>query len=168
METEKAFLSNKQITLLVILVTCIIMSFFVLDKINKQRNLVKNEGTQTEIVFEEQEQPEGLPTFSWKLDYTDETEYPETTLFLTATYENGVANTKEVDTAQGSCNTYDNPKNEEVYKNSEMIICYYAGLGHYYKILQSENKFLVQRRVFEEGSPEYTPVVLPFETIKTF
>lgn len=144
------------------------MSFFVLDKINKQRNLVKNSDEQTEVAPEEQKEPEGLPTFSWKLDYTDETEYPETTLFLTATYENGVTNTKEIDTAQGSCNTYDNPKNEEVYKNSEMIICYYAGLGHYYKIVQSENEFLVQRRVFEEGSPEYTPPVLPFETIKTF
>lgn len=150
----------------IIVVIVFIIGYFVFSKISP-KNQVNDDLVSSEVVNEIV--PTGKPVLTWDLQYTDETEYPETTLSLKATYENDVIITKEIDTAQGSCNVYDNPKKEVIYEKSEMIICYFAGLGHYYKIVENqEGKYDVQRRIFEEGSPDHNPPVLPFETIVQF
>ncbi len=49
-----------------------------------------------------------------------------------------------------------------------MIICYYAGLGRYYKVVEDRDGYAVQRRVFEEASPDYDPPPQAYETVVRF
>lgn len=109
----------------------------------------------------------GEPTFLWSYLTGEVDSIPMTEISLTATYENGQTNTKLIDGIEGTCNEYPEP-DADVYQNSTMIICYYAGLGHYFKIVKENGHYLVQRRVFEEASPDYDPPVEGFETIATF
>ncbi len=111
--------------------------------------------------------PVGEPIFEWIFeDNQNDPDYPKTNISLKAMYENTTI-TKFVDTAHGSCNLYEGSE-KDVYPKSEMVICYAAGLGHYYKITNQENAYLVQRKIFEEAYPEYTPPINPFETILKF
>lgn len=111
---------------------------------------------------------EGTPVFSWEYETSENSDgIPETTITLAAAYPNGFVERKEIDTVEGSCNDYPEP-DADVYENSTMIICYYAGLGRYYKVVTSGDEYLVQRRIFEEASPDYDPPVTDFETIATF
>ena len=109
----------------------------------------------------------GEPTFEWKHESFTEEEIPRTTISLEARYENGTVIETEIDTIQGGCNEYVEP-DDDVYEGSEMIICYYAGLGHYFKVVDSSQAYLVQRKVFEEATPDYSPEPEPFETIAQF
>lgn len=111
--------------------------------------------------------PSGEPTFTWQYTYITSGDFPKTHVALTATYPDETTIKKEIDSPDGSCNEYANP-DKDIYKDSTMIICYAAGLGHYYKVVQVNNEYLVKRKTFEEGSPEYTPPNLPFETIAKF
>lgn len=118
-------------------------------------------------VIQKEEVPHGEPTFSWSYS-TDETgEIPRTKITLRAMYFDGVSRTKEIDTVDGTCNVYPSP-DDNVYPKSEQIICYYAGLGHYFKIVAQDGKYLVQKRTFEEATPDYDPPVTGFETIMVF
>lgn len=143
-----------------------IASRFLITKDSASETLT-NEATVSKETAETTPAPEGKPRFTWIYNYKPDGDYPETDLSLTATYENGATVTKVIDTAQGSCNQYDT-RDRDVYAQSEMVICYFAGLGHYYKVVESKGEYLVQRRIFEEGSPDYNPPVLPFETIAQF
>lgn len=109
----------------------------------------------------------GKPAFAWSYESSEKEEIPWTKISLTAAYENGIRKTKEVDAVQGSCNAYVSP-DKDVYSGSEMIICYYAGLGHYYKVVEAEGGYSVRRKIFEEASPEYDPPVFPFAEITRF
>lgn len=111
--------------------------------------------------------PQGEPTFSWKYATDESGEISQTTISVIALYPDRSAVTKEVDTIEGSCNSYDTP-DADVYLRSHMIICYYAGLGHYYKIVEKNGAYAVQRKVFEEASPDYNPPIQPFETVAEF
>ena len=121
------------------------------------------------------------PKFTWSFRNFEKDAMPMTTISLTVRYADGMTETKQIDTVEGSCNAYDAPSSNatgggigaDKYAQSEMIICYYAGFGRFYKVTQiavpSENRNLnrypVQRKEFEEGSPDYEPVDQPFETI---
>ncbi len=107
------------------------------------------------------------PSFEWVYVESENTEIPETTISLTAQDSNGSVISKPIDTIAGGCNEYEE-RDADVYQNSTMIICYYAGLGHYYKVVESGEHYLVKRKVFEEASPEYTPPIEEFETIAQF
>lgn len=111
--------------------------------------------------------PLGVPVFEWTYQTFTQDEIPRTTISLKARYSGGTVQKKEIDTIQGGCNAYSEP-DADVYQGSEMIICYYAGLGHYYKVVESEDEYLVQRKVFEEASPEYDPPIENFQTIAQF
>lgn len=150
----------------IIVVIVFTIGYFVFSKISP-KNQVNDGLVSNEVVNEIA--PTGKPVFTWDFQRVEDGDYPKTIVSVSAKYENDVIVKKEIDTAQGSCNVYDNPKKEVVYEKSEMIICYFAGLGHYYKIVENqEGKYDVQRRIFEEGSPDYNPPVLPFETIVQF
>jgi len=118
-------------------------------------------------VRNEQEVALGDATFTWSYRSFSESDIPRTTISLTAEYTGGDVRIKEIDTIQGDCNEY-TERDIDVYSQSEMIICYYAGLGHYYKVVEAEDAYLVQRRVFEEASPDYNPEPESFETIAEF
>lgn len=115
----------------------------------------------------EEDVPQGEPIFTWVYATDESGEIPRTKISLRAMYFDGVSRTKEIDTVDGTCNVYPSPETD-VYPKSEQIICYYAGLGHYFKIVAQDGKYLVQKRTFEEASPDYTPPVTNFETIVVF
>ena len=109
-----------------------------------------------------------MPTFEWQ--YTDATaggEIMKTTITLLARYPNGVEVTKMIDTIEGGCNEYVNP-DKDVYQKSTEIICYYAGFGRYYKVVEGDKEYLVKRKEFEEASPDYNPPIQDFVTIEKF
>lgn len=111
--------------------------------------------------------PEGKPLFTWSYASFEKDEILRTTISLTARYANGFATTKVIDTIEGTCNEYEN-RDADVYSESSMIICYYAGLGRYFKVVERENLYEVKRKEFEEASPDYNPPVRTFETVATF
>lgn len=111
--------------------------------------------------------PKGKPVFTWEYSYDEKGEFPKTHLSLVATYENDVVIEQAIDTPDGSCNVYET-KDSDVYADSEMLICYAAGLGNYYKIVSVNDTYLVQRKTFEEASPEYNPPIQSYQTIAQF
>ena len=111
--------------------------------------------------------PTGDPSFTWEYDPFIEQEFPKTHITLTATYPDGHTIRKEIDSVDGSCNDYSTP-DKDVYGGSTMIICYAAGLGHYFKVVHNGTAYEVMRKIFEEGSPEYNPPERSFETIAQF
>jgi hypothetical protein len=107
------------------------------------------------------------PTFEWTFVSSEKEDIPQTTISLIQRYSDGRAVTKTIDTVGGSCNAYEE-SDADIYQNSSMIICYYAGLGQYYKVVAKGKGYEVQRKVFEEGSPDYEPAPEQFETIVRF
>lgn len=114
--------------------------------------------------------PLGEPSFEWSYASFMEDEIPRTTVSLIARYSGGTVEEKKIDTIQGvqdGCNAYPEP-DADVYPKSEMIICYYAGLGQYFKVVESRDTYVVQRKIFEEGTPDYSPEPEPFTTVAEF
>jgi hypothetical protein len=109
----------------------------------------------------------GEPTFTWSYRESDKQGIPYSEINLTAIYANGFSQTKVIDTVEGGCNEYEN-SDVGVYKKSTMIMCYYAGLGRYFKIVSNEDGYEVQRKIFEEASPEYDPPHRQYETVTRF
>lgn len=109
----------------------------------------------------------GTPTFTWSYREFENESIPYTEIVLTATYENASPDTRIIDTVEGNCNAYE-PRDPDVYERSTMIICYYAGLGRYFKIVEGAEGYRVQRKVFEEASPDYAPPHQAYETITRF
>jgi hypothetical protein len=109
----------------------------------------------------------GLPNFEWGFKLSEKNNITNTTISLTATYQNKSKVTKIISTVQGTCNLYDD-RDANAYKASEMIMCYYAGFGRYYKVVQNGATYNVQRKEFEEASPDYNPPVQSFKTIVSF
>lgn len=110
----------------------------------------------------------GKPTFIWTYTAFEAADIPQTKVGLIATYPDGTRRTKDIDTIEGNCNAHPSP-DSDVYAQSEMIICYYAGFGRYYKVVDiGSGVFAVQRREFEEASPDYNPPIADFETIAEF
>ncbi len=103
--------------------------------------------------------------FEWVYESKGEKEgIPQTTINLVGHHMDGTTETNHVDDIEGRCNEYANP-DKNVYKGSTEIICYYAGFGRYYKVVQSGERYLVQRKEFEEAGPDYNPPIQQFKTI---
>lgn len=119
------------------------------------------------VILDEEKEARGAPTFTWSYHTFEGTDFPVTEISLTAAYEDGSSETKLIEKIQGSCNDYEDP-DQMIYERSTMSMCYYAGYGHYYKVIEELESYAVQRRIFEEASPDYEPPILPFETIARF
>ena len=109
----------------------------------------------------------GTATFSWSYRTFEEESILYTELSLMAVYEDGTSEKKIIDTVEGSCNSYEDA-DSDIYERSTMVICYYAGLGHYFKVVAGGNGYEVQRRIFEEASPDYDPPQEPYVTVGRF
>lgn len=110
------------------------------------------------------------PTFVWKSEAATTTNLdglPKTTVFVEATYADGSVVRKQIDTPDGSCNVLEDSKIERL-ANTSIYQCYAAGFGYYYRIAKGESSYVIQRKGFEEGSPEYTPPEYPFENVGEF
>jgi len=113
------------------------------------------------------EQTRGAPVFKWSFEEGEEEGIQQTSISLTATYENGTSDTKLIAAIEGGCNSYENA-DSDVYEHSTMIICYYAGLGRYFKVIEDGEGYVVQQRMFEEASPDYNPPQRPYENLTRF
>ncbi len=111
--------------------------------------------------------PHGEPVFTWQYTDVPNPDFPKVRVSLTATYPDTTTITKELSTVDGSCNDYASP-DKDIYQHSTMIICYAAGFGHYFKVVQTSNGYTVLHRTFEEGSPEYTPPETTFAPVAQF
>lgn len=106
-------------------------------------------------------EPAGPPAFSWRFEDADSLNpdgNPETRVLLDVTYADGSKETRLVDTTHASCNEL--PETE-----AGIIQCYGAGLGYRFRIIESGSRYLVQRKTFEEASPEYEPPAYEYETV---
>ncbi len=156
---------NKFINIIVIGCSIILVIWAMMDFV-RQTSAPDSENPQ--IPVETVVAPEGEPVFTWS--YSDPVEkdfIPYSTITLTAQYPNGAVIARQIDTIEGGCNEHPDA-DKDVYKNSIMIICYYAGFGRYYKVTASESGYAAQRKEFEETSPEYNPPVQTFQTISEF
>lgn len=107
------------------------------------------------------------PAFAWEYTFLAEDDLQATVISLTATYPNKEKVTKRVDLIEAKCDEYASP-DADVYAKSTMILCYSAGLGHYYKVVSSTTGYAVMRKRFEEAGPDYNPPQLPYETVVRF
>ena len=103
--------------------------------------------------------------FAWDLADVEDSEYDETEVTLIVRYDDGTSQRIGADTVEGSC--YDEDVETALAPGSTQITCYYAGLGHKFRVLDSDDAYLLQMRVFEEAGPDYAPPVQEFETIAT-
>lgn len=107
-------------------------------------------------------------TFAWSFRSFEIDGIPRTAISLTARDIAGASSvTKDIDEIEGGCNDYPEP-DADLYQYSTMIICYYAGLGRYYKVVESGTGFAVMRLVFEEAGPDYDPPIQQYEVIERF
>lgn len=120
-----------------------------------------------DTVLENAVVPEGEPIFLWEYSAYEIEGILHTRISLTASYPSGAAITKTIDDIEGGCNEY-SELDEDVYRHSTMIICYYAGLGRYYKVIADGDGYVVQRKEFEEASPDYSPPQQEYQDIATF
>lgn len=109
----------------------------------------------------------GEPKFTWEYRSFEREEIPRTAVTAVATYGNGDRETREAGEVDGSCDIEPGGA-EAIGVRAEVILCYYAGGGSYFMIVEESGGYAVQRRDFDEGSPDYEPPVLPFETVARF
>lgn len=109
------------------------------------------------------------PVFTWKYE-NDETlnldGLPQTNVYLEAVYE-GKIMSKLIATVPGGCNDLPEKENDSAL-NSSVAQCYAAGYGDLFKVIKGEQSYLVMRKVFEEGSPDYTPSVQEYSVVVEF
>lgn len=129
--------------------------------------LVRNPRQEPLVEERAAQAPAGEPTFSWSYRSSERAGIPETDIILSAAYENGTTQTHVIDRIEGGCNEYE-PRDSDAYERSTMIICYYAGLGRYYKIVERSDRYTVERKIFEEASPDYDPPRQEYEVVWQF
>jgi hypothetical protein len=109
------------------------------------------------------------PIFTWKYEPDDSLNpdgLPQTNVYLEASYDGDVVR-KLIFTAPGGCNDLPEKEKDSV-PNSTVAQCYAAGYGDLFKITRGEKSFLVMHKIFEEGSPEYTPNETKYTAIAEF
>lgn len=129
-----------------------------------------------DMTTEQTQQPEENTTpakpavFAWRFTEANTLNLdgnPNTNVYLSATYTNGETEEKLIDTTAGSCNEIPDMA-EDIAHNSTMIQCYAAGLGYYFKVTEAENGYRVERKTFEEATPDYEPPAYLYEVIAEF
>ncbi len=112
------------------------------------------------------ESPAAPPTFAWRFAEADSLNpdgNPETDVFLDVTYADGSSEARLIDTSHGSCGELED--SEGGIAGSTSIQCYGAGLGYRYRITRGERAYVVERKTFEEGLPDYEPPAYAYEAI---
>lgn len=110
------------------------------------------------------------PVFTWKYEKDKSLNldgFPNTNIFLEAKYGDGSVINKLIDTTPSGCNDLPD-KDEDSVLNSTNIQCYGAGLGYRFKVTKGAESYLVERKKFEEASPDYNPPSYKFEVISEF
>lgn len=111
------------------------------------------------------------PSLSWSYESVPNEDYPKSIVSLAIDDGSEFPSMYTVETIDGSCNTVDqssySDEGEKVSLagDSSPILCYFAGFGRIFRVIEEENSYVVQGKDIEEGSPEYTPPETRFETI---
>jgi hypothetical protein len=149
-------IKNIYILAFIILVICFVLYSL---KSNHDTELVKNNIDNTNIVG-----------FSWRFENANSLNgdgNPNTDIFIDILYENREVVSKLVQVSHGSCNELEEVERDSL-AGTKNVLCYGAGLGYRLKIVKVDNLYRIMRQTFEEGSPDYTPTILPYETIAEF
>jgi hypothetical protein len=166
MDTPKKFFTGRTLGFMSLAsIAVLVVLFYILNSFiykQKQGTGVVVEPNSPSIV--------GEPTFVWKYE-NDATQnpdgFPQTVVSVVATYPNGASETKKIDTVDGSCNDLPDAEADSV-PGTTAVQCYYAGFGYRFKITQGPASYLVQRKEFEEASPDYNPPVAEYEVVAEF
>lgn len=165
MNLNKFFVGRAVGLVILLAIVGIIAGFYALN------NYIYKEKQGENIVYEPYAEGEnGTPIFEWKFEEADSLNLdgnPEINVFLEAMYPNKVVQRKLIDTVPMGCNTLEDTK-EIIALNSSVAQCYGAGLGYWFKVTKGENSYLVERKMFEEASPDYNPPASTYETILEF
>lgn len=119
---------------------------------------------------EEEVEQEPLSGFSWRFEEADTNNpdgNPQTEVYLTASYGDDDVE-KLVDTVDGGCSELEGESYEGDVSNTGKAQCYYAGLGQQYRIVESSDSYVVERKFFEEALPDYNPPASEWEVIADF
>ena len=110
------------------------------------------------------------PVFVWKYEKANTLNLdgiPKTNVFLEATYSNGVVERTLIATTDGGCNDLPESDKDSVPTSTDAQ-CYAAGLGYHFKVTKGSTSYLVQKKRFEEASPDYTPPASVYEVVGEF
>lgn len=121
-----------------------------------------------ELVDSVSGEAERPPRFMWKTGPDSSLNLdglPQTAIFIEVTYSDGTVQKKLIDTVPSSCNVTDTSEKGSV-EHSTTLQCYGAGLGYYFIVTRGEQAYLIQRKKFEEASPEYDPPAYVYETVE--
>ena len=122
------------------------------------------------LVVAENDEVTGVPTFAWRFTSATTTNgdgQSQTNVFLTASQ--GGKNTELfVDTVDGGCSEIADETQEGDISNTGKVQCYYAGLGQQYRITLREEIYLVERKLFEEATPDVEPTEYVWEVAAEF
>jgi hypothetical protein len=103
--------------------------------------------------------------FSW-IHTTDESgETPKSTVSVRIAKDDGTSSTEQIATVDGSCNEM--PVETPLAFGSAQLLCYYAGFGYQYRVIELGDAFAVQQKEIEEASPDYNPPIADFVTVIT-
>lgn len=119
-----------------------------------------------------QENPESNVSvvFTWKYEDDDALNpdgVPQTNVILEAVYPEGAVERKQIDTVPSSCSDLPELEDGSVL-HATSIQCYGAGLGSRYKVTKGETAYLIQRKIFEEATPDYSPPPQAYEVVAEF
>lgn len=106
--------------------------------------------------------------FEWRVDSSVNSDgMPESEVRIVIQYADGTTDNNLVDEINAECNSED--VETTLALNSEQITCYYAGLGHKFRVIEEGDQYLVQQLTFEEATPENEGAPLStFETKDTY
>lgn len=110
------------------------------------------------------------PVFTWTYEEDSELNLdglPNTNIFLEARYSDGSVVRKPIDTVPGGCNALPDPEKDSL-PNTPTIQCYSAGLGYRFMVTEGTGEYRIQRKKFEEASPDYEPPTYEYEVIARF
>ncbi len=109
----------------------------------------------------------GVPTFSWRFEEAETLNgdgNPNTNVFLDLKYPGGEVKSRLIQVSHGSCNILPDAQIDST-PGTTNIQCYGAGFGYRFKIVTSENSYLVMRQEFDEGSPDYNPPIQEYKVV---
>lgn len=133
-------------------------------------NYIYQEKQGDEVVTEPLPIEDGEPTFTWKFEPADTLNgdgNPNTNVFLDAKYSDGEVTSKLIQVSHGSCNELPDADSDSLLGTTN-VQCYGAGFGFTFKITKGENSYLVMKKEFEEGSPDYDPPEQSYEVVSEF
>jgi len=114
---------------------------------------------------------EETPVFSWRFVDASTNNldgFPQTHVVLTALYSSNESIDTRIDTVDGGCSQLSDEQYERGVSTTSKVQCYYAGLGFTYQIINTDERYIVQRKMFEEGLPGDTPKEYEWENIAEF